>query len=157
MRFTKNYNVFENHQQILTHAGEATHGNERSDNSLAAKSIKVGRDIMIKRDSKNFIVRTANGEAILPNTLTSDMGYIWVALGHLYDNGPRDMKHVAGNLTRQLRDTDLRVIARHAAMHDTIVPNKKNKYEAAIEQLKEMGIQPKRLFAYMQKQQKEND
>ena len=157
VRFFKFYKVFEKEPQILAKEGSGHSGLERSENVGAAKSIKVGHDIVIKRKGKNFIVRALRGEVLLPNSLNTDMGYIWVALGSVYQNGEKDMMRVAGNLTRQLRETDLRAICHNVALHGADMKEKPNKYEQAIEQLKEMGIQPKRLMAYIQKKQKEND
>lgn len=157
VRFFKFYKVFEKDPQILTKEGSKHVGLEHSENVLAAKSIKIGRDTVIKRKGKNFIIRAPRGELLLPNNLNSDIGYIWVALGSVYQNGEKDMVRVAGNLTRQLRETELRAICRHVALHGAPIKARKNKYEAAIEQLKEMGIQPKRLMAYIEKQQKENN
>ena len=157
VKFFNLYKVFVKEPQILTKEGSKHYGLEHSNNVFAAKSIKVGRDIMIKRNGKNFIIRTSNGELILPYALNSDMGYIWVALGSIYQNGQDDMVRVASVLTRQLRDVDLRALTRSVALHGANVKEKPNKYEEAIAQLKEMGIQPKRLMAYIQKKQKEND
>ena len=157
VKFFKFYKVFESEPQILTKEGSRHSGLVRSENVGAAKSIKVGRDIVIKRKGENFIVRAPRGEVLLPNSLNTDMGYIWVALGSVYQNGEKDMMRVAGNLTRQLRETELRAICRNVALHGPNIKPRKNKYEEAIDQLKEMGIQPKRLVAYIQKKQKEND
>ena len=157
VKFFKFYKVFESEPQILTKEGSKHYGLERSENVAAAKSIKIGRDIVIKRKGKNFIIRAPRGEVLLPNSLNTDMGYIWVALGSIYQNGEKDMVRVAGNLTRQLRETELRAICRKVALHGTQLKPRRNKYEQAIAQLKEMGIQPKRLIAYIQKKQKEND
>ena len=157
VKFFNFYKVFVKEPQILTKTGAKHYGLEHSDNVFAAKSIKVGRDIMIKRNGKNFIIRTPNGELVLPYVLNSDMGYIWGALGSIYQNGEKDMERVAGSLTRQLRDSDLRAFTRSIALHGADIKEKPNKYEQAIAQLKEMGIQPKRLMAYIQKKQKENN
>jgi len=157
VKFFNFYRVFVNEPQILTKEGAKHYGPEHSENVFAAKSIKVGHDIIIKRNGKNFIIRTPNGELILPYALNSDMGYIWSALGSIYQNGEKDMMRIAGNLTRQLRDVDLRALTRSIALHGANIKAKPNKYEEAIAQLKEMGIQPKRLMAYIQKKQKEND
>ena len=157
VKFFNFYKVFVKEPQILTKEGSKHYGLELSDNVFAAKSVKLGRDIIIKRNGKNFIIRTPNGELVLPYVLSSDMGYIWVALGSVYQNGEKDMMRVAGNLTRQLRETDLRAICRNVALHGADMKEKPNKYEQAIAQLKEMGIQPKRLMAYIQKKQKENN
>ena len=157
VRFANTYKVFRCDPQILTPEGAQKNSNSRSDNVLAAKTIKVGRDIVIKRHGKNFIVRTPSGEVILENTLNSDIGYIWAALGLVYDNGEKDIMRIAGNLARQLPTKELRDMAKNVALHGMVLKPKKNKYETAIEQLKEMGIQPKRLVAYIEKKQKEND
>ena len=157
VKFSRFYRIFEKEPQILTKDGAKHSGLAHSDNVLGAKSIKVGRDIVIKRGGKNFIIRTPRGELLLPNVLNSDIGYIWVALGSIYQNGEKDMMRVAGNLTRQLRDVDLRAFTRNIALHGADIKEKPNKYEQAIAQLKEMGIQPKRLMAYIQKKQKENN
>lgn len=152
----KTYTSFVPTPQILTAHGAKKDGKNLSENVLAANSIKVGRDITIKRHDKNFIVRTQSGELLLPNISNSDIGFIWFALGAIYDNGSKDIMRVAGNLSHQLKTKELREMAKMVAKYGMVMKEKKDKYESAIEQLQELGIQPKRLVAYIQKQQKEN-
>ena len=151
----KTYTSFAPTPQILTAHGAKKDGKNLSENVLAANSIKVGRDITIKRHDKNFIIRTPSGELLLPNISNSDISYIWSALGTIYDNGSKEIMRVAGNLSHQLKTKELREIAKMVARYGMVVEPKKDKYAAAIEQLCEMGLPTKRIIAY--KQQKEND
>jgi hypothetical protein len=153
----KSYTSFENTPQILTPQGTRKNTRNISENVYGAKSIKVGRDITIKRNSKNFIVRTMDGELILPNNTNSDINYIWTALGTIYDNGQKDIMRVAGNLARQLPTKELRAMAKNVAQYGMVLKPKKDIYRAAIDNLQEMGIEPKRIMEYIKKQSKEND
>ena len=157
IKFLGFYKRFEKDPQILTPEGAKRCGKEKSENVLAAKSIKVGHDITIKRNSKNFIVRTMDGELILPNNTNSDINYIWTALGTIYDNGQKDIMRVAGNLARQLPTKELRAMAKNVAQYGMVLKPKKDIYRAAIDNLQEMGIKPKRIMEYIKKQSKEND
>ena len=152
----KTYTTFALTPQILTAYGAKKNSKNVSENVLAANSIKVGRDITIKRHDKNFIIRTPSGELLLPNISNSDISYIWSALGTIYDNGSKEIMRVAGNLSHQLKTKELREIAKMVAKYGMVMKEKKDKYESAIEQLQELGVQPKRLVAYIQKQQKQN-
>lgn len=153
----KTYTSFALTPQILTAHGAKKDGKNLSENVLAANSIKVGRNITIKRHDKNFIIRTPSGELLLPNNLNSDIGFIWGALGVIYDNGSKEIMRVATRLSHQLTAKELREIAKMVARYGMMVEPKKDKYESAMEQLREMGIQPKRLVAYIQNCQKENN
>ena len=157
VKFLDFYKRFEKDPQILTPQGAKRHGQEKSDNVLTAKSIKVGQDITVKRNSKNFIVRTANGELLLPNKPNSDIGCIWAALGSIYDNGEKCIMHIAGNLSRQLPTKELRDIAKNVAEHGMVQKQKQSKYVAAIKQMRELGVRStRRIMEYIEKQRKEN-
>ena len=153
IKFLGFYKRFEKDPQILTPEGAKRRGKEKSENVLAAKSIKVGHDITIKRNSKNFIIRTASGELLLPNKPNSDICHIWDALGAIYDNGTKEIMYIAGSLARQLPTKELRDMAKNVAMHGMILKPKKDRYKAAIEQLRELGVAPKRLMAYANSKQ----
>ena len=133
-------------------------------NRWHAKSIKIGKDITIKRIARPrvrvktdkheydvdmgsyYVVRTPNGEAKLPST-DEDMQAVWgYALSVYY-----------GNLRYGAFDGLFRNKKVYKAYAGPMVQkSKKTKYEQAIEQLEALRVEPKKLMAYIAKREKQN-
>lgn len=135
---------------------EAISGNRRH-----AKSIKIGKDVSIKRiarprtrvktgkqeyDVDNgayFLVRTPKGEAKI-DVRDPDMETVWNYALSLYDN-PETFNYMAfANMFRNDK-----VYKAYAGPQ--VSKSKKSKYEKAIEQLGALGVKPDRLMAYIDK------
>lgn len=147
-----------------------------SENASYAQSIKIGKILIQRipvkksraREKKNngqifdysctYIVRTPNGEAEFLDT-DRDFIQVWHAALRKYDisNGTarganQNMSDIKSFLYRQVKHNPKLA---EAAARDIQQKDTKSKYESAIEKLKEMGIQPRRLAKYIQ--DKQND
>lgn len=145
-----------------TKAGKNRFVGPYSENAWYAQSIKIGRVSVQRIPTKNngykYMLRTPNGEAEFTNA-DKDFAQVWHAALRRYDidNGMakganQNMFDVKEILYKQVKHN--KKLADSAAQ-DLKYKDKKSKYEAAIEQLKQMGVQPSRLAKYIQ--DKQND
>ena len=132
-----------------------------------AQSIKVGnismKRIPVKKSGLDYactyIVRTPEGEAEFTNNDT-DFKQVWYAALGRYEAEHKDKRRyyeVMWNVMKTLH-TNVKHNPKleEAAGKGIVRKDTKSKYEAAIEQLKQMGVQPKRLAAYIEKKSSQN-
>ena len=155
-----------NESAIPTKAGKTRLMGSYSENGWYAKSIKIGnvsmKYISVKKGSTQeykYIVRTPDGEAEF-STKDRDFLCVWHSALRRYDidNGAakganQNMSDVKSYLYEHVRHN--KKLANAAGKGITIKDNK-SKYETAIELLKHMGVQPKRLAAYIEKKSQQN-
>lgn len=127
---------------------------------IHAKSIKIGRDISIKRIHRKrtrvkideheyevdngyyYLVRTPKGEAQF-GPADEDFLAVW-----LYALSIHDGIGSHSSFRRKLRNEKLKKIAYGPKV---LKDEKSNKYTDAIKRLKALGIEPKKLMEYIQK------
>ena len=143
-----------------------------SENWARAQSIKVG-NISIKRIpveksraklagkgvlnySCTYVVRTPDGEAEFTNS-DLDFKQVWyAALGRYdieHDGFDRFYERMFNVMKVMYKNVQNPKLKEAAGKGITTKNDKKSKYEAAIEQLKQLGIQPKNLAKYIQGRQ----
>lgn len=128
-----------------------------SGNALHAQSLKIGKNISIKRQNDGghfkYVVRTPNGEMQFDEN-DRDFMAIWGNSLSKYDktHGDATLKHVKDNLSARLQDENLRNLAQNMPINSA---DKRSKFEKAMEQLKSMGIEPNILAKYISENQNE--
>lgn len=144
-----------------------TKGVSFSENAMHATSLKIGKNITIKRinrpstrvktqkheydvlNGSYYLIRTPQGEAMF-DVNEPDMQAVWGYALARYDR-PDSFNYMAF----ATRFKNKKVHKAYAG--PAVLENKKSKYDKAIEQLEALGVKPDRLMAYIAKRKEQEE
>lgn len=127
----------------------------KSANASLATSIKIGKDISMKRlQDGTYVVRTANGEAKFNINRDDEFKRVWQTVLMNYEHEKAPWAYRFGPILQNLPEKSALY---KAVFSDAVQVDKKSKYEQAQENLKNLGVESEaRITQYMQEKLKQN-
>ena len=121
--------------------------NGKYGNRVHAKSVKIGKNILITRDEKGgYLVKTQKGDVRFDNYKDSDFRYVLSATLNKYELGENSdyMYPVVTYMDKEFKEIATKPVT-----------SKKSKYQEAAKQLAELGVEPNRLKKYVKEKHPE--